>query len=168
MARMPGRQRRDKPMTKVVRDARPSMAVIGILNPIMRILLRSIVGRLVKPFALLEFSGRRSGRHYRIPTGIYRVQNATVVFTPAAWRLNFLGCATATVYHLGRPILMTGTLITDPAAVAQALQSVLDNGTPARLLGFDIVPNHQLTASDVAFLGRAMIQFRALDPVPQA
>ncbi len=148
-------------MTTVVRDARPPMAVIAILNPIMRILLRSIVGRLIKPFALHAFPGRHSGRQYRVPTGIFRVQNATVVFTPAAWRVNFLGCATATVHHLGRPLLMTGTLITDPAVVAQALQSVLDCGTPARLLGFDMVPNHQLTASDVAFLGRAMIQFRS-------
>lgn len=155
-------------MTTVVRDARAPMAVLAILNPIMRTLLPSIVGRLVKPFALLEFSGQRSGRRYRIPTSIFRVQNASVVFTPAAWRVNFLGGATATVYHLGRPRLMAGTLITDPELVAQALRSVLDGGTPARLLGFDIVSNHQLTASDVAFLGRAMIQFKALDPIAQA
>lgn len=150
-------------MTEHVRDARPPMALVKLLNPIMRLVLRSPVGRLVKPFALLEFRGRRSGRMYLVPTGLYRVNGVMVVFSPADWRANFAGGEPATVHHLGRASSMTGTLITDPCEVAKGLVSVLANGSSARLLGIGLPTDHQINATDVVTLDRAMIEFHSTD-----
>jgi len=68
-------------MSAVVRDVRPPLAVIRLLNPIMRFVLRTPLGRVVRPFALLEFSGRRSGRRYRVPVGWHEFNGEPVVLT---------------------------------------------------------------------------------------
>ena len=146
-------------MTTAVRDARPPAALIRLLNPILRVLLPSRLGRLVRPFALIEFTGRRSGSRYRVPAGLHRAGGFTVVFTPAAWRANFSGGASATLHHRGRTRQMIGTLITDPAEVADALRSVLAGGTSPRLLGLHIPSEHRVDASDIASVGREMIRF---------
>lgn len=146
-------------MTTAVRDARAPAAVIRVLNPIMRVLLPSRLGRLVRPFALIEFTGRRSGSRYRVPVGLHHAAGVTVVFTPAAWRANFSGGAPATLHHRGRARQMTGTLVADPAEVADALRSVLAGGTSPRLIGLDIPSEHRVDASDIASVGREMIRF---------
>jgi len=146
-------------MTDRVRDARPPALLVAALNPIMRRLLVTRLGRLIKPFALLEFSGRRTGRRYRVPTGLYVADGASVVFTPAPWRANFEGRARATVHHRGRTVQMTGRLITNPSEVALGLRSALRGGASSRLLGLDIPAGHQPDAADVRNVGRAMIQF---------
>ena len=48
-------------MTAVARDARPPLALVRVINPTMRVVLRTPLGRLVRPVALLDFTGRRSG-----------------------------------------------------------------------------------------------------------
>jgi hypothetical protein len=54
-----------------VADARPPLALIKIMNPVLRRLLPTPFGRVVRPFALLEFAGRRNGRRYKVPVGWY-------------------------------------------------------------------------------------------------
>jgi len=54
---------------------------------------------------------------------------------------------------------MIGTLVTDPAEVADALRFVLAGGTSPRLLGLDIPSEHRVDASDIASVGREMIRF---------
>ncbi len=147
-------------MNAVVRDVRPPLAVIRILNPLMRFVLRTPLGRLVGPFALLEFSGRRSGRRYRIPVGWHESNGQPVVFTPAPWRINFVGGARTTAYYRGRRIEMTGLLVTDPLAVATELQKMFANGTSPRSMGLDVLPGHVINASDVVLVERAMIRLR--------
>ena len=146
-------------MTTVVRDARPPSLLIKVLNPIMRIVLSSSLGGLVKPFGLVEFSGRSTGRRYRVPVGVYRLGAIPVVFTPAAWRANFEGGAPAVVHHLGRAHAMTGELVRDPAQVAAGLRGVIATGASTRLLGLDVPPGHEIEASDVVLVDRAMIEF---------
>jgi hypothetical protein len=146
-------------MSTAVRDARPPAAVVGALNPIMRVLLRTPLGRLVRPLALLEFNGRHTGRRYRVPVGWYAVDGVAVVFTPAPWRVSFADGAPAVVRHRGRRQAMSGTLTTDPTEVARALRSVLASGVKPRALGLEVAADHDVTASDVAHLGRAMIRF---------
>jgi hypothetical protein len=94
-------------MTAVVRDARPPTAMVAAINPILRALLRTPFARLAKHLALLEFSGRRSGRRYRVPVGWHQADGVPVVFTPAPWRANFQGGAPTTVHHRGRSQHMT-------------------------------------------------------------
>ena len=49
-----------------VRDARPPAALLRVTNPILKTLLRTPVSRVIRPLALIEFRGRRSGRPIRV------------------------------------------------------------------------------------------------------
>ena len=148
--------------TTAVRDARPPLALIRVLNPIMRIVLRTPLGRLVRPFALVEFPGRRSGRRYRIPVGWHETETGAIVISPAPWRINFAEGIRASVRYRGRRLSMIGTLTTDPATVADGLQSLFDHGTKPRHVGIDMPEGHRITAADVIDLQRAMIRFNEL------
>ena len=153
-------------MSAVARDARPPLALVRMLNPIMRATLRTRLGRVVKPFALLEFSGRRTGQRYLVSVGWYFDGTTPVVFTPAPWRANFASGANVTVHHRGRAQQMTGMLVTDRDQVAAALQSVFDGGIAPRRVGIDIPADHRMNESDVAALGRALIRFHRADAAP--
>lgn len=146
-------------VTTVVRDGRPPVVLVHGLNVIMRPLLRSPLGRLAKPFALLEFTGRRSGRRYRVPVGWHHVNGMTIVFTPAPWRANFSGGAPVVVHHGGRVHRMTGMLVSDPNEVVAALRAVLASGRSAGLVGLNVPTGHTVTASEVTKLDRAMVRF---------
>ena len=149
--------------TTGVRDARPPAALVRVLNPLTRGLLCTPLGRVASKLAVIEFSGRRSPRTYRVPVGWHQYDGSPVVFTPARWRMNFAGGAPATVHHRGRSFAMRGLLVEDPEAVAAALASVLTSGTSPGLLGLDLPPGHAVTASDVTSVDRAMIRFSTAD-----
>ena len=146
-------------MTGAVTDARPPAAVVAMLNPINRLLLRGPIGHAMKPLALVEFNGRRTGRHLRVPVLWHPVGDGGYVFSPATWRVNFAGGATATVTHLGRKQSMCGTLIDSPTLVADALNRLLAAGTKPSRTGLAIPPHHQLTADDVVSVHRSLIRF---------
>ena len=146
-----------------IRDARPPAALVRVLNPVTRGLLRTPLGRAASNLALIEFSGQRSNRTYRVPVGWHQYDGSPVVFTPARWRMNFADGAPATVHHRGQAFTVRGLLVEDPEAVAAALASVLTAGTSAALLGLDVPPGHAVTASDVTSVDRAMIRFSTAD-----
>ena len=146
-------------MTATVTDARPPYAVVAVLNPINRVLLRTPIGRAIKPFALLEFAGRRSGRRFRVSVLWHPVGDGGYAFSPATWRANFEGGAPATVPHLGRRRQFRGTLVRDPALVADAFNELLANGTKTGQTGLRIPPGQVVTADDVVNLNRALIRF---------
>jgi hypothetical protein len=147
-----------------VRDVRPPAIVVRILNPLMRALLGSRLGRRMQNVALIEFSGRRSGRAYRIPVGWHHVGGQAIVVTPAGWRANFADGRAATVHHGGLAQSMRGTLVTDEVEVAQALQAMLDAGTPPRQLGLRIPSGHRVLSSDVSAVNRAIVRFEPSFP----
>ena len=149
--------------TPTVRNSLPPPAVLAVLNPVMRAALRSPLGRLIKPLALLEFTGRRSGRRYRVPAGWHQADGAPVVLTPAPWRVNFAGGAAVTVYHRGRKQAMTATLVTDPEVVAAAVRAMLADGTSPLAIGLKIPAGHTVSPADVTSVDRAMIRFQAHD-----
>ena len=146
-------------MTGVVTDARPPAAVVAVLNPINRVLLRGPIGHAIKPIALVEFNGRHSGRRRRVPVLWHPVGDGGYVFSPAAWRANFTGGAVATVTHLGRKQSMRGTLVTDPGLVADALNQLLAAGTKPSHTGLNIPRHHEVTPDDVSGVHRALIRF---------
>jgi hypothetical protein len=143
-----------------VADARPPLALIKIMNPVLRRLLPTPFGRVVRPFALLEFTGRRSGRRYRVPVGWYESGGKPVVVTPAPWRANFADGLTAQVHFRGRAAEAIGTLESDPATVAGALQAMADDGFSLRRVGLKVSPGHRLVADDIVAVDRAIIRFR--------
>jgi hypothetical protein len=144
-------------VTAAVRDARPPLAVVRVLNVVLRRLLRTPFARFVDAPVLLEFVGRRSGRRFRVPVGRYATDDGWVVFTPAPWRANFATTAPVVVRHRGHGHLMSGTLVTDPAATAQAIEDVLASGASTRFLAVDVAPGHRITAQEVIELGTAMV-----------
>jgi hypothetical protein len=142
-----------------VADKRPPEALLRrFANPVLRAVLSSPLRRLVGPsLAVLEFSGRKTGRRYRIPVGLHTVDGSRVVFTPSGWRLNFRGGAPVTITHRGGTVMGTGTLVEDPAVVAAGLQQALDGSTPRRL-GLRVEKGHEVTREDAVAAGRSMIR----------
>jgi hypothetical protein len=143
----------------LARDARPPPLLIALLNPVMRVVLRTPLGRLVRPFALLEFDGRRTGRRYRVPVGWHQIDSRRVVCTPASWRANFRDGIAVTVTFRGHRQDFTGTLVDDPEVVAAALQRLTDQNGSLRPIGVDIPIGHRVTAADVRAVDRALIRF---------
>jgi hypothetical protein len=146
--------------TTVARDVRPPLVLVRVLNPVMRTVLRTPFGRLVRPLALLEVTGRHSGRRYRVPVGWHDIEGGPAVFTPAPWRVNLRDGAPVTVWHGGRRQRCTAVLDADPASVAAALQSLLDRRGSLRSVGIDLPPGQRVTAADVEALDRAVIRLR--------
>jgi hypothetical protein len=147
-------------MAPVARDARPPLLLVRAMNPVMRRMLRTPLGRLVRPFALLEFRGRRSGRVYRVPVGYHEIDDGLrVVFTPAPWRVNLRGGIPVTLRFRGQTHHLVGTLDDDPASIAAALQAVADRTGSLKPVGVDIPAGHRVTADDVVAVDRAVIWF---------
>src|SRR4051812_43672539 len=113
-----------------VADRRPPQRALRGLNPVLRPLVGSPAGRVLPPFAVLAFEGRRTGKAYRIVVSAHEAPGGgMLVFTPARWRLNFRGGHPVRVAHAGRWATGTGTLVEDPEGGAATPQAVLDGGT---------------------------------------
>lgn len=145
--------------TATARDARPPLLLVRLMNPVMRALLRTPLGRVIRPFALLEFSGRRSGRRFLVPVGWHAIATGSAVFTPAPWRANFAGGIPVTVHHRGRSRALMGTLEADPRCVAAAMQSLIERQGSLRQIGVDVPHGHHVTEADVSAVDRALITF---------
>ena len=71
-------------MSAPVVDVLPPRTLLRLLNPTLRWALRTPLGRGATGLALLQFTGRRSGRHYRVPVtwreldGMFRLQGPIV------------------------------------------------------------------------------------------
>jgi hypothetical protein len=143
----------------VVRDARPPAPLVRALNPILRLVLRTPLGRLVRPFALLELEGRRTGRRLRVPVGWYQLDSGPVVVSPAPWRASFRGGWPATVWFHGRRQQLVGVLDTDPERVAATVRAIAVARGSLGLVGIAVPPDHEVTAADVVALDRAVIRF---------
>ena len=145
--------------TIIASDARPPLILVRVMNPIMRVVLRTPLGRLVRPFALLEFTGRRSGRRFLVPVGWHEIDSRHVAITPAPWRVNFRDGIPVTVWFRAQRQDLIGVLDDDTGRVAVALQSLADRRGSLRPVGVDIPPGHRVTAADVAAVDRAVIRF---------
>jgi hypothetical protein len=146
-------------MPDPVADQPPPDAVLLVLNPLLRVLLRSPLGRVVRgPLVVLRFRGRRSGREYRIVAGWHEVDGVRVVFSSARWAVNFRDGAPVSVVHGGRTLSGTGTLVEDAAIVASGLQDAIDAGSSPRMLGLSVERGHRVTPADVRAVGRRMIR----------
>lgn len=143
----------------VVSDARPPAFVVWLTNLIMRPLLRTPMGRLVKPLALIEFTGRHSGTRRRVVVGWHRDGATANVLTPAPWRANFDNGRSATVYWCGHRSTVIGTLDQDPHRVAATANALLRAGGTARSLALQIPVGHTLTHTDIIHTNRSVIHF---------
>ena len=143
----------------MVRDAPPPSAVMRVVNPLMRIVLRTPLAGLIRPLALLTFEGHRTARRRQIVVGWHLLDGSRVVVTPAAWRVNFAEARVATVRWRGHESAWVGSLETDPTVVAAVINQMLRSGASDRSLALRVPPDHTITAADINETRRAIIRF---------
>jgi hypothetical protein len=103
----------------------PHRSLLAVVNPVFAALLRSPLHGLLdaafRPQLLvLDITGRRTGRQYRVVVGRHQIGGALVVFTAMPWRLNARGGADVDVTYNGRMTRAHAVLVEDPDRVADA------------------------------------------------
>lgn len=146
--------------TTRVRLAPPPPALMRMINPLVRrVLTNPRLGRRLTAQALLEFTGRRSGKTIRVPVCAHLIDGAPAVFTARPWRLNFTDPARITVTQQGRvrrghAVLLPAT----PRQVAAALRTALDNGATPFQLGLKVSGSYEPTIADLAAVAPSLIR----------
>ena len=150
-------------MTRVstgsVRDARPPEMLVRATNPLVRGVVRSPLGRFIPALAVVDHVGRRSGTRRRVVVGWHELDGRAFVVTPAVWRANFSGGASALVRQHGRSRSMRGTLVSDAALVAETLAAFFAVGGSPASCGLRIAADHLIDADDVEIVGRSIVWF---------
>jgi hypothetical protein len=129
----------------------PPEAVLRVVNPILKLLLRTpFVGAARNQFMVVDFSGRKSGRHYSIPLSAHLIDGILYATTGAMWKNNFRDGAAAQVLHDGKTTTMRGELITDKALITDLYSRCAESYGVKRAeramgLGF---PDHQMPTRD--------------------
>jgi hypothetical protein len=135
-------------------------------NVFMRPLLRSRAGRGMREFALLSFSGRRSGRRYDVPVGYHELDVDGIVLTRSRWRVDFRGGSDIEVTQDGRRRPMRAELIEDPDEVADVYVALLQRygiEKPTKIglrISGDRIPNHEEIRAAVVAGRRTIIRLR--------
>jgi hypothetical protein len=95
-----------------------------IINPMMRILLRSPLHFVQsKSLMLITFTGRKSGRRFTTPVRYVQVGDTVRCFTSPEnlWWRNLRGGAAVSLRLEGKELPYWATIQADPAAVREAL-----------------------------------------------
>src|SRR3954465_11209705 len=134
----------------------PEWLMKSVVNPINRTVGRSRLGRLMGPVVVVEFDGRKSGKHYAVPVMTYGYEGATVVFTDGRWAANFKGGAPVVVHRRGRKYTGVAELA-EQDEVAAALRAVLADLRSPRRVGLEIDADHTPTDAELRSL-RSLIR----------
>ena len=149
-----------------VEGAEPPEALGRVVNPVIKVLLRSPLHRAFsRHLMLLAFRGRKSGKMYEVVVGRHEVDGALLVPTGTTgrlWRLNFRGGTTTEITLGGVRRRGWGELIEEPNEVARIHQLLLDRiGLKnARRLGLRVNVNREPTDDElkVPLTGRGVIR----------
>lgn len=140
-----------------VEPGQPPRAVLRLVNPVLRMLLRSRLHQpLSKQFVLLTVTGRKTGRSYVIPVGRHESDGELLVCASGEWRHNLRGGARVRVTIDGHEHSGYAQYEEDPDTVAQAYRTLLERlgRGKARQLGLklnvDRVPTLEELKSVVA------------------
>jgi hypothetical protein len=145
----------------------PPEALLRIVNPFIKLLLRTpFAGPARNQLMVVNFTGRKSGRHYSIPLSAHVIDGVLYALTGATWKANFRDGAPAQVLHDGKTTSMRGELITDPAHVADLYARCAQSygvKRAERVMGIGF-RNHQMPTRDqfaeaVEELGLGAIRF---------
>lgn len=104
--------------------AHPPELMLKVLNPALKVALKTPLGGFIGDFMLVSFTGRKSGRHYATPVSAHQLDGDLYVILEAQWKHNFRDGADAQVSYRGKTATMHGELITDHAAVAAICERV--------------------------------------------
>lgn len=141
-----------------VRSVPPPKAVLTVVNPAVKVVSKTPLGRMLGSVGVLRFTGRRSGRTLEIATGIHDIGNGEYgVFSSSPWRHNFHGGAPVEVLISGKHRKGRAELIEDPAEIGRAFQVAMEHAS-LRTLGLVIEKGYQPTATDLGNTGRELIK----------
>ena len=143
-------------MSDRVTNKRPPYWVLRAMNVLVRRMLPTSMGRNM-PMGMLRFTGRRTGRRYEVPVGVFTVHEGTVVFTEAKWLKNFSGGAEAELVYRGKTQRVYGQAIEDPARIGGWMRSVLATGVNPNQVGIAVPAGHTITDSEAASLRKAIL-----------
>jgi hypothetical protein len=111
-----------------VEDRRPPAAVLRIVNPVMRRLLRSPLHRAVsKKLMILSVQGRKTDRTIPVVVGRHPVDGQLLVSASGSWRHNLRGGAQVQVTIDGVERTGHAVLEEDPDEVARIYRHLLGN-----------------------------------------
>ncbi|GBE65168.1 hypothetical protein MFM001_16300 [Mycobacterium sp. MFM001] len=140
-------------------------ALLRVINPIVRFLLRLPIGRARKQLMLLSFTGRKTGRQYSIPLTAHQLGNELYALTDSQWKWNFRGGAAAQVFHDGKTSAMRGELVEDPVVIADLYRrcaQLYPGKDPQRTMGLKFrdgeIPSVEAFAEAVDRLNLAAIR----------
>ena len=122
----------DEPTDGTVRPLSPPVppAVFeGLVNPLMKLLLRSPLHFLAsEALLLITFTGRKSGREYTTPVGYEQLDGTLYVTTQTdrVWWRNLRGGAEVSVRLRGEPRRGRAEVIEDDESVAEYVHGFLE------------------------------------------
>lgn len=128
----------------------PPRPVLRVVNPALRVLLRSPLHPLLsKKLALLTVTGRRTGRSYTIPIGRHEDDGVFLVSVSGGWRYNLTTPVKLTLD--GREHSGKAEIVNDPHQVAQIFKMLYDHYGPnsASLLGLKVNVDRPPTADEI-------------------
>jgi hypothetical protein len=145
----------------------PPEAFLRVVNPILKLLLHTpFAGAARNQLMVVNFTGRKSGRHYSIPVSAHVIDDILYALTGSTWKNNFRDGAAAQVLHDGKTTTMRGELITDKAHVADLYARCAESygvKRAERIMGIGFrdhqMPTHDQFAEAVDELGLRAIRF---------
>ncbi|MFK5636148.1 MULTISPECIES: nitroreductase/quinone reductase family protein [unclassified Ornithinimicrobium] len=149
-------------------DQTPPAALLRVVNPVLRTVLRSpLRGALGRGLMLLHVTGRKSGRVYVVPVGRHVHEGQLVASAGGAWRRNLAGGAALEVTLDGRRRPAHGELVDDPYEVAQIFGDLLSQlgWKRANRLGLKLNVDRAPTTSELqaALVDRRVVRLTLLD-----
>ena len=138
--------------TATERMRRPPDAAYKVINPLLGLLLRSpLHGPIGKRLLLLEYTGRKSGRQFRLPVAYVREGHELLLATQSGWKANFRGGAPVRVWLEGERRPAFAELIEDDAGVTDAFRRMVQAQPGfARIIGVAVGPDGALSGADLA------------------
>lgn len=119
-------------MAEQVDAAHPPALLLRLVNPALKLALKTPIGGVVGDFMLVGFTGRKSGKRYATPVSAHRLDGDLYVVLEAPWKYNFRGGADAQVSYRGRTRTMRGELIEEPTAVADLVHRIAQSYPPKK------------------------------------
>ncbi|HUS16688.1 MAG TPA: nitroreductase/quinone reductase family protein [Chloroflexia bacterium] len=142
-----------------------------LVNPVMRMLLRSPLGaRMGGVLLLLTFKGRKSGATFTTPVGYHRRDGELVVFTESPWWRNLRGGAPVRLLLERRRVRAWADATDDPAVVLEYTQYFLPRVgvRNARRLALTIPGDREPSADELraALHGHAVVRLKVEASAP--
>ena len=118
--------RADEPYVRSFELSVRGRRLFRIGNALIEPILRSRLGARIPDVAVLVFEGRRTGKRYAVPVGLFELDGAQVVTTAAGWRVNLRGGADVEVVKGGETRRRHALLVEDRDEVAIVYAALLE------------------------------------------